>query len=193
MTLYPVILPVKRPEGTLTGREKVERLSAVSREALAISLRKSGLTLSELAKDGNDVPLPSDGSYWSVSHKPGCVAAVVSREPVGIDVEEIRPRSEGIFWLTASEGEYELAGGLSWNTFFRVWTAKEAVLKSTGKGIGGLSSCRVCSVPDEDHIDLAYMRKLFRVAQVCHGGYIASVVQDNNEIEWTLVEILTEE
>jgi 4'-phosphopantetheinyl transferase len=148
MTLYPVVQPVLKASHDLPGEERVSRLSGLAREALQLSAGKSGIALGELLKDEDDVPIPFDGNYWSVSHKPRCVAAVVGKGKVGIDVEEIRPRTEDIFRLVASDGEWDLGGDRSWDTFFRIWTAKEAVLKAAGIGIGGLKKCRVVSLPD---------------------------------------------
>ena len=156
MTLFPVVQPVAEASRDLPGEERVSRLSRIARDALRLSAEKSGIALGELRKDEDDVPLPFDGHHWSVSHKPRCVAAVVSSERVGIDVEEIKPRDGSIYRLVASDEEWELGGNRSWDTFFRYWTAKEAVLKAAGIGIGGLMKCRVVSLPDDSNILLSY-------------------------------------
>jgi len=188
MTLFPVILPVVEVGHNLPGKERVARLSRISREALRLSAEKSGVILGELQKDENDVPCPFDSNYWSLSHKPKCVTAVVSREKIGIDIEEIKPRSESIFGFVASDEEWELARDRAWDTFFRYWTAKEAALKAVGIGIGGLKTCRVISIPDENHIVLNYRDRLFRVEQFHYRGHIISVIKDDNEIEWIIAE-----
>jgi len=188
MTLFPVILPVVEVGHELPGKEKVARLSRISREALILSAEKSGVIVRELLKDENDVPCPFDGNYWSVSHKPKCVTAVVSKEKIGIDIEEIKPRSESIFILVASDEEWELGKDRDWDTFFRYWTAKEATLKAIGIGISGLKTCRVISIPDDNHIVLGYRDRLFRVEQLYYKNHIISVLKDDNEIEWTIAE-----
>ena len=188
MTLFPVILPVVEVGHKLSGKEKVARLSRISREALRLSAEKSGAILGELLKDEDDVPCPFDGNYWSLSHKPKCVTAVVSKEKIGIDIEELKPRSQSIFSLVASDEEWELGKDNSWNTFFRYWTAKEATLKAVGIGIGGLKICWVISVPDENHIVLDYRERLFRVEQLYYENHIIPVLKDDNEIEWIIAE-----
>jgi len=188
MTLFPVILPVVEVGHELPGKEKVARLSRISREALILSAEKSGVIVGELLKDENDVPCSFDGNYWSVSHKPKCVTAVVSKEKIGIDIEEIKPRSESIFILVASDEEWELGKDRDWDTFFRYWTAKEATLKAIGIGISGLKTCRVISIPDDNHIVLGYRDRLFRVEQLYYKNHIISVLKDDNEIEWTIAE-----
>jgi 4'-phosphopantetheinyl transferase len=186
MTLFPVILPVAQAGPKLSGRERVSRLSRIAREALRLSAEKGGVTLGELHKDLNDVPCPFNGNYWSLAHKPKYVAAVMSKERVGIDIEEIKPRQESIFSLVASDQEWDLGKEESWYTFFRYWTAKEATLKAIGIGIGGLKACRVVSVPDENHVVLDYGGHLYRVEQLYHKNHIVSVLKDNSEIEWLI-------
>jgi 4'-phosphopantetheinyl transferase len=187
MALYPVVMSIPLAEPSLSGGERVQRLSLLARHALALSIEKSGLALAEIEKDEDDVPCPSNGNHWSVSHKPGCVAAVVGRGGAGIDVEEMVPRKRSLFDLTAGQDEWELAGGRSWQAFFRIWTAKEAVLKAIGVGIGGLKSCRVISVPDDRHAMIEHRGRQHLVEQLYHNGHIVSVLKGDNEVEWTLV------
>lgn len=191
MTLFPVILPVAEVGHKLSGREKVARLSKISREALRLSAEKSGVILGELLKDENDVPCPFDGNYWSLAHKSKYVTAVVSKEKIGIDIEEIKPQSESIFSLVASDEEWELSKDKSWDTFSRYWTAKEATLKAIGIGISGLKACRIISVPDENHIVLDYRGRFFQVEQLYYKNHIISVLKDDNEIEWIIAEDFT--
>jgi 4'-phosphopantetheinyl transferase len=188
MTLFPVVLPVAEVGYKLSGKEQVARLSRISREALRLSAGKSGVILGELSKDEDDIPRPFDGNYWSISHKPQYVAAVVSKTEIGIDIEEIKPRAESIFYLVASDEEWDLSEDRSWYMFFRYWTAKEAVLKAVGIGICGLRACKVCRVPDERHIILEYKNRSFRVAQLNYNNHIVSMLEDNHRIEWNLAE-----
>jgi 4'-phosphopantetheinyl transferase len=191
MTLFPVVLPVAEADRNLSGAERVARLSRIARQALRLSAEKSGVVLGELMKDENDVPCPFNGNYWSLSHKSKYVAAVVSREKIGIDIEEIKPRSESIFSLVASEGEWELGKDRSWCTFFRYWTAKEATLKAVGVGVGGLKACRLVSIPDKNHIVLNHRGCLFIVEQFNYRNHIVSIVKNDNEVEWIIAEALS--
>jgi 4'-phosphopantetheinyl transferase len=187
MTLFPVVMPVIEGERKPSGKEAVDRLSWIAREALKVSARKSRVKLAELVKDRNGAPCPVDGIYWSLSHKPKYVAAVVSKDRVGIDIEEMRPRAESLFARVAGDDEWELKQK-SWDTLFRYWTAKEAVLKVIGIGIGGLRTCRIASVPDENHITLDYKRQLFLVEQLRYNNHIVSVLKGDNEIDWIIME-----
>jgi len=190
VTLFPVILPVIEDISELPGREKVGLLSRVSRDALRLSAERSGVIVGELHKDENDVPLPFGSHYWSVSHKPKYVAAVISNDRIGIDIEEIKPRSQSLFDYVASGEEWELSQDKSWDTLFRYWTAKEAVLKAIGIGISGFKNCSIISVPDANHIILDYQDRLFEAEQLRYQGHIVSVLKDSNQIEWIIQEDL---
>ncbi|MBM4444788.1 MAG: 4'-phosphopantetheinyl transferase superfamily protein [Chloroflexi bacterium] len=185
MTLFPVVLPVTQGLPTLQGREKVALLSGCARQALRQSADRAGVALQSVSKNADDVPLPSAGCYWSVAHKPKYAAAVVSSSPAGIDIEEVRPRRQSIFRYVASEEEWDLGGGRSWDTLYRYWTAKEAVVKAAGTGLAGMRSCRVISVPDETAILLFYQDNLRTVEQLRFDGHIVAVVKDDNHVEWT--------
>jgi len=187
MTLFPVIMPVVEPTHRLSGERKLDHLSRIAREALMLSAERTGVTLTELRQDKNGAPCPVSGNYWSVSHKPKYVAAVVSRARTGIDIEETKPRTESLFAYLAGDEEWKLTRK-SWHTFFRYWTAKEATLKAIGIGIAGLKTCRVVSIPDESHIILDYKGQTFIVEQIRHDNHIASVVKDDNQIEWVILD-----
>jgi len=186
MTLFPVVMPVIETGHRLSGEEKVAHLSQIAREALKLSAEKSGVRLGELLKDENGVPCPVADNYWSLSHKSKYVAAVVSKDKVGIDIEEMKPRTESLFAHVASDEEWKLKEK-SWDTFFRYWTAKEAILKAIGIGISGLKTCRIISVPDENHITLDYKGQFFLVEQLRHNNHIVSVLKDDNQIEWVVL------
>ncbi len=190
MILFPVVMPTSEAVSKLKGKEKVALLSKTAREALKLSAEKSGMALGDLKKDKDDIPIPFDGNYWSLSHKSRCVAAVISRGgKVGIDIEEIKPRPALLFDYLAAEEEWELSGEKrSLNTFFRYWTAKEAVLKSMGKGIGDFKKCRVVSVSDKNHLTVEYRRRLFCVEQLSYQNHIISLAKDYNRIEWIILD-----
>ena len=116
MTLFPVVMPVIEAKHKPSGKEKVDYLSWIAREALKVSAERSRVRLGGLLKDEKGVPCPVAGIYWSLSHKPKYVAAVVSKDKVGIDIEEMKPRAESLFARVASDEEWELKER-SWDTF----------------------------------------------------------------------------
>lgn len=90
----------------------------------------------------NEVILPGyEQVYFSLSHSGDYVAAVIDDKPVGIDIEEIKVKENNklIEERYFSPGERELIEenpNGSEEGFFKLWTLKEAFLKSVGGGLG---------------------------------------------------------
>jgi 4'-phosphopantetheinyl transferase len=185
--ISPVLMPVSAAGREYTGRERVAHLSALARRALSLSAKKSGVSLDRLDKDEGGAPLPFEGVHWSVSHKETFVAGVVAPAPVGIDIERMRPCSEGLIRKTGTDAEWAL-GGESWNDhlFFRYWTAKEAVLKTTGAGFREFSQCRVCRIVSDKVLALFYRDREWLVEHFYLDGHMAAVLKDGWEVIWSI-------
>ena len=186
MKLHPVILPLTTEEQGLRGRARLQAQSRRAREALARSCEASGVRLGPLEKGDRNTPLPFQGTFWSLSHKPRFVAAVVGSAPIGIDIEEITPRTEGLLDYIARKAEWALADR-TWETFFRFWTAKEAVLKTVGVGLAHLTKARIDAVLDPDNLIVAYASKLWAVRHFRFQNHIVSLTHDGHDIDWSLV------
>ena len=189
LTIFPVILQVPEAVREFKPKDRVVFLSRHARSALEKSAEKSGLRLGKLVKDDNGAPLPVDGVYWSITHKTDFVGGVVAPAVIGIDIEKIRSCSQGVYLKTAAEQEYSMARAQEdyLTTFFRFWTAKEAVVKACGTGIKDLRKCRVRKVPDDDHLEISYQEKKWVIEHFFFDGHIASIVKNGFKIEWTIV------
>jgi 4'-phosphopantetheinyl transferase len=186
MKLHPVILPLTTEEQRLRGRARLQALSRRAREALARCCEASGVTLGPLEKGDRNIPLPFHGTFWSLSHKPRFVAAVVGPAPIGIDIEEITPRTEGLHDYIASKAEWALADR-SWETFFRFWTAKEAVLKAVGVGLAHLKKARIHAILNTDNLIVDYASRPWHVGHFRFQNHIVSLTHDGHAIAWNLV------
>ncbi|HUV50944.1 MAG TPA: 4'-phosphopantetheinyl transferase superfamily protein [Anaerolineae bacterium] len=186
-SIYPVILAVPDDKRTLSGKNRTLYLSRHARYALEISAQKSRIHLGELFKDKNGAPMPCGDNYWSLSHKPAYVAAVVASERIGIDIEEIRTCSESLFRKIADHREWGLGDTDKFKLFFRYWTAKEAVLKAVGAGLKDLSKCKIAQIIDENNLAIEYMNKSWLVEHLFFNGHIASVNKGLYDIKWSVV------
>ncbi len=187
MTIFPVIVavdnssPIRSPARVTAQRE-------ASRRALQISAEKVGAPELGWSKDAAGVPLPNEGWHWSVSHKRHYGAAVIADRPIGIDIEEMVPKQRNLSSALAVDEEWQLLGDSDPLSFFRLWTAKEAVLKANGRGISDLLLCRLTEVTDSQHMVLRYCETNWPIEHYIQGAVMAAVTAGIDEIEWCVAE-----
>ena len=77
------------------------------------------------------------GAHFSLSHSKSVALCVLSRQPVGADVEAVRPVGDDLVRYTMNDRECDwiFAAPDKVKAFLTLWTRKEAVLKLTGEGI----------------------------------------------------------
>ncbi|MCK5836408.1 MAG: 4'-phosphopantetheinyl transferase superfamily protein [Desulfobacula sp.] len=171
----------------MKGKENVAALSRLARESARASAVKSKHLIHGFAKNAMGVPMPSNGIFWSVSHKPEFVGGIVSTEKIGIDLERLKDVSEALFQKIVDSDEARHFGHQDKTLiFFRAFTAKEAVLKKTTDGIKGLSKAKIKRVMDDRHLVVQYLNKKYWVENFYFDGYLASVTKDHFDLEWTV-------
>lgn len=85
------------------------------------------------------------GVHFNISHSGETVVCAVDSVPIGIDVEQIRPRRLSLARriCTPADAAYLAEGGTEQEKLlrlYRIWTAKEAYFKWKGTGITDLRS-----------------------------------------------------
>ena len=75
----------------------------------------------------------SDSKFFNISHSHGLVAFVMDDYPIGVDIERIRPAKEDLIEYISSEDEKKYIHDDE--SFFEIWTNKEALVKCIGTGI----------------------------------------------------------
>lgn len=136
-------------EPTRPARERVRAQSQAARVLLEIARRRAGAPGPgewTFAKAENGAPLPLGAWNWSISHDAERVAAAVFPAPVGVDLERIAKRRPALVERVLTRAERGLLPGPDDNAFIRAWTAKEALLKAAGVGLGDLSKCPIVAV-----------------------------------------------
>ena len=131
----------RRKKASAMKSAKSRRLSLAAYLLLRQGLReeygiKEAPTL--MVADGGK-PYLRDWPYihFNLSHCPKCVACAISREPIGIDVETIRPYKTDLASRVLSQDEIRKVASdpdpaLS---FTRFWTMKESLVKLSGTGL----------------------------------------------------------
>lgn len=110
-----------------------------SYEILCELLREWGSDIQLPVFDYNEYGAPSiqGGPYFSISHCKEGIAVAVDSQPIGIDIESVRPFKEALMHKTMNPAEQAAilsSDDPDW-AFTRLWTKKEAVLKMQATGI----------------------------------------------------------
>ena len=82
--------------------------------------------------DDNGKPLAND-KHFNISHSHGMVVLVIDIVPVGIDIELVRKHDDKLTAFISSSEEKEYIHDDE--SFFNIWTNKEALTKAFGLGI----------------------------------------------------------
>jgi 4'-phosphopantetheinyl transferase len=94
----------------------------------------------------------NSGLFYNISHSGDLVLLAVSDASIGIDVERIDPGFDFNDILTdyfsASEQKLIITSSQA-DSFYRLWTRKEALTKATGKGLD--DDLKLIPAPDGEH------------------------------------------
>lgn len=130
-----------------------------------------GVTDAKLHRKDNGQPyLNGCNLSVSITHCEEKIACVISHDPVGIDIERIRPVNlklcrhicvpEEKAYVLGDSREYENRVCRDEDVlrrFFEVWTAKEAYFKKCGTGITDLKAVNVLQLPRQVHMVEDYL------------------------------------
>ena len=164
--IYTNLSPSRKEHIDRLRRPEDKTRSLAAEGLLQTLLREHyGITNAKLHRASNGRPyLAHSHLHISLSHSDQMVACVLSEDPVGIDIEKIRPMSLKLCRHLCVEQEkaYLLSdSGLTENDecqdpevlhrLFEIWTAKEAYFKKQGTGITDLKSVNVLHLERKTH------------------------------------------
>jgi 4'-phosphopantetheinyl transferase len=93
--------------------------------------------------------LKNSGIYFNLSHSGDYVVLGKSESEIGADIERIVPYSDEVAQKCFTPKEYEwMQNQRSLRAFYILWTAKESVMKATGRGFS-LPPERFCVLPPD--------------------------------------------
>lgn len=156
---YAGLSPSRRAHIDGLKSEKARRCSLAGELLVQRLLSGLGVNNAQLHRKDNGQPyLTGCDLHVSISHCEDFVVSAIGTEPIGIDVERIRPIDLQIAGHVCTDRErqylFEPAEqDQQLERFFEIWTAKEAYLKKQGTGITGLKKVNI----------LPMDRQLFRV------------------------------
>ena len=104
--------------------------------------------------------------YISISHSGDYAAAAVAESPVGIDIETVSIVKDSVKKRVCTDNEIKYINETGVESFYKIWTYKEAFFKMTGEGIGA----------GVKNID--YTKRKKQVISVIQDGYALCVINN---------------
>lgn len=148
---YNAMTPERRQKTDKLRFDEDRRLCIFSDMILRDMLKENfGIYTPEFKAEENGKPyLAGKEAHFNISHSKNFIACAVDSNPIGIDIEAVRPIHPHLLRRVCTRDElYFVTGSYSLPTakdnlneeeslrFLQVWTAKEAYIKYTGKGLG---------------------------------------------------------
>ena len=137
----PLLSDQRRKEALRYTFELGRKLNAAAYLLLRQGLKEEyGITdapVFEFGEKGKPFFLGNSDLHFNLSHCRTAAVCALSRHPVGIDVEHIRPLRESVVRYTMNDAEISriMSAENPDLEFVKLWTQKEAVLKLRGTGI----------------------------------------------------------
>ncbi len=158
-------LPANEQERTHSYRYAADRFRFAKCRLLlrGVTACWQGISTQEVAfrhgKNGKPFLVQSLGIQFNISHTRGCaVLALCHDHEIGIDIEDTGRRTDidGVAGKVFTRREREMLMQLHKNEkrrhFFRLWTAKESLMKATGRGFSLNPSSIEAFLPEKPHI-----------------------------------------
>ena len=173
-TTYRQLSPSRQAYIQRLKRQEDRDRSLAAEALLQKLLMQLGYTGAQLHRKENGQPyLTGCDLCVSISHSHDMVACAVSSEPVGIDIEQIRPIKARLcrHVCTPAEMDYVWQGPPPADDtlcqdrevltrFFEVWTGKEAYFKKSGTGITDLKSVDTRTLPCQKQLADDYILQI---------------------------------
>lgn len=139
--LYSLSLPLflqKRLSPIVNPQKKQKKIIALL--LLRTALKMVGLnhiSLNDLSYTPSGKPIFDGTIHCSISYTEDYTAIILSNKLIGIDIEKIKRIKPDDFkeYLTKNEWEFIINSPDVLESFFIIWTRKEALLKTVGSGL----------------------------------------------------------
>lgn len=113
-----------------TSFEKYKNLDVKKEKVISTILKNKYIGKYYLNEFGKPV---SDDIYFNISHSHGYVVFVMDDAPVGIDIEKISHAEQDLIDYVSNDEEKKYIHDDQ--SFYEIWTNKEALVKAVGTGI----------------------------------------------------------
>lgn len=144
----------------------------------------------EILQDAYGKPYFAENEmHFNVSHSGDYLVIVLSREPVGVDLQKCRPVKEGMYKKVVQQKEQPLIGENRERDFIRLWTLKESFVKAEGKGLRIPMREYFFSKEKEDYfVNYGGQRAewTFNIEETLLSDYVISVCGVEKKISWSV-------
>lgn len=154
LRMYQLCDKIRQAKIDRLQKEPARKLSAaagmLARLGIAQSLRIDPRSISFRTGENGKPYAENLNIHFSLSHSGSLAVCAVSDQPVGIDVEKIKPVNFRVVekWFTEQERQYIFSDAQKTEErFFEIWTKKEAYVKRLGTGITDFPNFHVCGDP----------------------------------------------
>ena len=125
---------------SLNPNSKIQSLSARALLDIFLMNHMDNFDVSYLDFDSEGKPYLIGSSFFiSVSHSHEFVACALSDTPVGIDIERVREVKDSVITRVCTADEVEYVRNNGNESFFTLWTLKEAYVKANNKKLYNVS------------------------------------------------------
>lgn len=138
----------------------------------------------EYQKGGKPMLIEMNPIYFNLSHAGDYAVCVVADVPVGIDIEGKHQMNEKVMRKCFSEKEKFWVNEIleeKQERFFRLWTAKEAVSKATGKGLSQIIEGIYFQMGDKLILESQRLKDIYSIYEINYlrnEGYCITVAAE---------------
>ena len=149
-------------------------------------IKYNDIDLNDLFYDSNGAPFLKNNLNISISHTNNYSAIALSKNPVGIDIQDYREKILSIRDKFINEFEIELIDTHSVNDLTILWSIKESIYKIYKKqGLNFKKNIIVQKITKdfEDSLSLVNdmdKKTFFKSKNIIHSNYICSIVKVND-------------
>lgn len=164
--------------------DKYRNLKAKKEKAVSFYLKRKYVQDYKLDEYGKPY---SDTIRFNVSHSKGLVALAISnKREIGLDLEAIRDPKNGLLSYACSEEEQKYVR--DGRSFFEIWTAKESLVKASGRGIDRAAKS-IPALPLSGYKN--YLDEDYYSVSISFGNYVFSVTLKGKE-GFSIINLLNE-
>ena len=175
---------------SINCKKRLKSIQSPSQRKQFLSVRNlmkyNDIDLNDLFYDSNGAPFLKNNLNISISHTNNYSAIALSKNPVGIDIQDYREKILSVRDKFVNEFEIELIDTHSVNDLTILWSIKESIYKIYKKqGLNFKKNIIVQKITKDFKDSLSLVNDMdkktfFKSKNIIHSNYICSIVKVND-------------